>query len=120
MRGGWVYIVTNRPDGILYLGVTSNLGQRAWQHRAGVYPSFTKRYGLGRLVWYKPHDDIARRDPARAHDETLVARLEGARHSGHESVVVGPVRHAARVAARFKSPPPAISKTPVPPPGGRG
>lgn len=58
MRGGWVYIVTNRPNGILYLGVTSNLGQRTWQHRAGVYPGFTKRYGLGRLVWYEPHDDI--------------------------------------------------------------
>lgn len=58
MRGGSVYIVTNRPNGILYLGVTSHLGQRVWQHRTGTCPGFTKRYGLGRLVWYETHDEI--------------------------------------------------------------
>ncbi len=58
MRGGWVYIVTNRPNGTLCLGVTSHLAQRAWQHRTGALPGFTKRYGLGHLVWYEAHDDI--------------------------------------------------------------
>ncbi|MBX3517069.1 MAG: GIY-YIG nuclease family protein [Rhodospirillales bacterium] len=58
MRGGWVYIMTNRPNGTLYLGVTSDLARRAWEHRAGVVDGFSKRYGLERLVWYESHDDI--------------------------------------------------------------
>lgn len=58
MRDGWDYIVTNRSNGTLYLGVTSCLAQRAWQHRTGAIEGFTKRYGLGRLVWYEAHDDI--------------------------------------------------------------
>ncbi|MBL1257316.1 GIY-YIG nuclease family protein [Methylocystis sp. Sn-Cys] len=58
MRGGWVYIVTNRPNGTLYLGVTSNLARRGWEHREGVLDGFTKQYGLKRLVWYEPFEDI--------------------------------------------------------------
>ena len=58
MRGGWVYIVTNRPNGTLYLGVTSNLARRGWEHREGVIDGFTKQYGLKRLVWYEPFEDI--------------------------------------------------------------
>jgi putative endonuclease len=53
MRGGWVYILTNRPNGTLYIGVTSNLIQRAWQHREGVIAGFTKQYGLKRLVYFE-------------------------------------------------------------------
>lgn len=48
-----VYMVSNRRHGTLYIGVTSNLKQRAWQHREGVIDGFTKRYGLKRLVWYE-------------------------------------------------------------------
>jgi putative endonuclease len=55
---GFVYLVTNRRDGILYVGVTSNLQQRAHQHRNGLVDGFTKRYGLKRLVWFEPCDDI--------------------------------------------------------------
>jgi putative endonuclease len=58
MRGGWVYILTNRPNGTLYIGVTSNLIQRAWQHREGVIAGFTKQYGLKRLVYFEAFDDI--------------------------------------------------------------
>jgi putative endonuclease len=58
MEGGWVYIITNRPDGTLYVGVTSDLARRAWEHREGVYDGFTKRYGLKRLVFYERYDDI--------------------------------------------------------------
>ena len=58
MRGGWVYIMTNRPNGTLYLGVTSDLARRVWEHRAGVVEGFSKRYGLKRLVWFERHDDI--------------------------------------------------------------
>jgi len=57
-EGGWVYIVTNRPNGVLYLGVTSDLPRRAWEHREGVVEGFSKRYGLTRLVYAERHGDI--------------------------------------------------------------
>ncbi len=50
--------MTNRPDGTLYIGVTSDLARRAYEHREGLVPGFTKRYGLKRLVWYAFFDDI--------------------------------------------------------------
>ena len=56
--GGWVYITTNRPNGTLYVGVTSNLAQRVWQHREGTVDGFTKRYGLTRLVYFERHEEI--------------------------------------------------------------
>lgn len=43
MAGGWVYIVTNRPDGVLYVGVTGDLARRIWEHREGVVDGFTRR-----------------------------------------------------------------------------
>jgi predicted GIY-YIG superfamily endonuclease len=46
-----VYIMANKRNGTLYTGVTSNLPQRAWQHREGVADGFTKRYGCKMLVW---------------------------------------------------------------------
>ena len=58
MRGGWVYIVTNRPNGTLYVGVTSDLARRAYEHREGIIGGFSKQYGLKRLVWAERHDDI--------------------------------------------------------------
>ena len=58
MHGGWVYIMTNRPNGTLYVGVTSDLARRAWEHREGVLDGFTKQYGLKRLVFVERHDDI--------------------------------------------------------------
>ncbi len=56
--GGWTYIMTNRRDGALYVGVCSDLPRRAYQHREGVIDGFTKRYGLKMLVYYEQHDDI--------------------------------------------------------------
>jgi len=50
-RGGWVYVMTNRYRGTLYIGVTSNLAARAWAHREGRGSKFCKRYGLTRLVY---------------------------------------------------------------------
>ena len=55
---GWVYIMTNRPNGILYVGVTSDLARRAYEHREGAVEGFTKKYGLKRLVYMEPHDEI--------------------------------------------------------------
>jgi putative endonuclease len=58
MAGGWVYFMTNGRNGILYAGVTSNLPKRAYEHREGVVPGFTKRYRLKMLVCYEHFDDI--------------------------------------------------------------
>jgi putative endonuclease len=55
---GWVYIMTNRRDGTLYVGVTDDLARRAWEHRAGLIDGFTKRYGLKRLVFAEHYDDM--------------------------------------------------------------
>ena len=48
-----VYIVTNRPRGVLYVGLSSSLAERVRQHREGIIPGFTKRYNLTRLVYFE-------------------------------------------------------------------
>jgi putative endonuclease len=58
MAGGWVYIMTNRPHGILYVGVTGDLARRAYEHREGIMGGFTKRHALKRLASVEPHEDI--------------------------------------------------------------
>ena len=58
MKGGWVYIVTNRPNGVLYTGVTADIVRRIYQHRTGELEGFTRRYCVHRLVWFEWHDDI--------------------------------------------------------------
>ena len=58
MVGGWVYIMTNKPNGTLYVGVTSDLARHAWEHREGLADGFTKRYRLKRLVYAERHEDI--------------------------------------------------------------
>ena len=50
--------MTNQPRGTLYIGVTSDLIQRVWQHRAGAVEGFTDRYGLKQLVWYEQHQNV--------------------------------------------------------------
>ncbi len=45
MHGGWVYIMTNRPRGTLYVGVTANPPRRIWEHRKNKVAGFTKRRG---------------------------------------------------------------------------
>jgi putative endonuclease len=59
MLEAWIYRMTNRPNGILYLGVTADLIRRVWQHREGLVEGFTKRYGLTRLVYVEPHINIS-------------------------------------------------------------
>jgi len=58
MKGGWVYIITNKPEGTLYVGVTSDLARRAWEHREGTVEGFSKKHDLKRLVWAEHHDTI--------------------------------------------------------------
>lgn len=59
-----VYILTNKNNAVLYVGVTSNLQGRVWEHKNGVHPGFTKKYGCNKLVYYEEfqwiQDAIAR------------------------------------------------------------
>lgn len=53
-----VYIMANRRNGTTYTGVTSDLLQRVWQHRAGVTPGFAADHGCKTLVWYEQHESM--------------------------------------------------------------
>jgi putative endonuclease len=50
--------MTNRRDGVRYLGVTSDLAKRAWEYREGVVEGFTRRYRLKHLIYIEYHADI--------------------------------------------------------------
>ena len=52
------YLMSNRPRGTLYTGVTGNLPQRVWHHKSGISGGFCKRYSLHRLVYYELHSDM--------------------------------------------------------------
>lgn len=59
MKGGFVYIMTNRTNKVLYTGVTSDLVSRVLQHKESYYPkSFTSRYKCFKLVYFEIFDDI--------------------------------------------------------------
>jgi putative endonuclease len=53
-----VYIMASGRNGTLYIGVTSEPAQRVANHKQGVLPGFSKRYGCTRLVWYETHGDM--------------------------------------------------------------
>jgi putative endonuclease len=53
-----VYIMASRRHGTIYIGVTSDLYRRAYEHREGLVPGFTKTYGCKRLVWYDTFETI--------------------------------------------------------------
>ena len=67
-RAPCVYILANRRQGALYTGVTSNLAQRVFQHREGLTPGFTARYGCNRLAFYESYE---RMDEAIAREKQL-------------------------------------------------
>jgi putative endonuclease len=52
----YVYILASRRNGTLYIGMTDDIAKRAWQHRNGVIPGFTKKYDVKLLVWLEVHD----------------------------------------------------------------
>jgi putative endonuclease len=51
-----VYILTNHCNGTLYIGVTSDLPKRIWQHKNKIAIGFTEKYKLNKLVWYEMHE----------------------------------------------------------------
>ena len=58
MKMPCVYMLASKRNGPLYVGVTSDLVQRVWQHRNELAGGFTKRYGVHRLVWYEVHETM--------------------------------------------------------------
>jgi putative endonuclease len=58
MKEPAVYMMANKRNGTLYTGVTSNLGQRVWQHRESAVEGFTKRYGCKLLMWFERHETM--------------------------------------------------------------
>ena len=57
-KAGFVYIMASRRNGTVYLGVTSDLPKRIWEHRNDIVGGFTRKYGCHLLVWYEAHDSI--------------------------------------------------------------
>jgi putative endonuclease len=53
-----IYLITNKPFGTIYCGVTSNLPQRIWQHKNKCITGFSSRYNLTRLVYFEITDDM--------------------------------------------------------------
>ena len=51
----FVYLIASQPQGTLYIGVTSDLVRRIWEHKNQVVPGFASRYGVDRLVWFEVH-----------------------------------------------------------------
>ncbi|HEY7550918.1 MAG TPA: GIY-YIG nuclease family protein [Hyphomicrobiaceae bacterium] len=54
----WVYILASRRNGTLYVGVANNLIRRVQEHREGLIPGFTRKYGEKLLVYFEVHCDI--------------------------------------------------------------
>ena len=58
MKAGYVYIMANRKNGTIYIGVTSDLVARVYAHREGLIAGFTKRHGCKLLVYFEVYDDL--------------------------------------------------------------
>jgi putative endonuclease len=68
MTGGWVYIMTNKPGGTLYIDVTADIAARVWQHRDGTGSRYCRRYNLECLVHAEPCPTI---DEAIAREKAM-------------------------------------------------
>jgi len=53
-----VYIMASKRNGTLYIGVTSDIVRRVWEHREGLGSGFVRSYGVTRLVWFEMHDEM--------------------------------------------------------------
>ncbi|WP_061040428.1 GIY-YIG nuclease family protein [Vibrio coralliirubri] len=58
MKQPAIYILANRSNSVLYIGVTGNLKQRTWQHKAGDLEGFTKKYNVDKLVYFEVFEDF--------------------------------------------------------------
>ena len=68
MKQPCVYLMASKRNGTLYLGVTSDLPTRIWQHKEAFVESFTRRHGVKNLVWHEPHETI---ESAITHEKAI-------------------------------------------------
>jgi putative endonuclease len=54
----YVYLLSSKPNGTLYVGSTRDLIKRVWEHKQKAVPGFTKKYGVDRLVWFEQHASL--------------------------------------------------------------
>jgi putative endonuclease len=54
----YVYLLASKPYGTLYVGVTSDIIKRVFEHKSKAVPGYTARYGVDKLVWYEAHDSV--------------------------------------------------------------
>ena len=55
---GFTYLLTNKNKTVLYCGVTSHLRKRIWEHKAKIFPGFTKKYNVAHLIYFEIFPDI--------------------------------------------------------------
>ena len=72
----FVYLLASQPHGTLYIGSTSDLVRRVWEHKTKAVPGFTAKYDVDRLVWFEAHDTLGRSDATGEADQKLEAILE--------------------------------------------
>lgn len=58
MKKGYIYILTNKNNSVLYIGVTSNLIKRIYEHKQKFVDGFSKKYSLDKLIYYEVLEDI--------------------------------------------------------------
>jgi putative endonuclease len=77
-----VYIIANKQNGTIYVGVTSSLWNRICDHKNGTFEGFSNKYGLGMLVWYEHHPTM----PSAIHREK---RLKKWKHDWKVNLING-------------------------------
>lgn len=58
-RSYWIYILANKRNGTIYVGVTNSLERRVWQHKSKLIEGFTKQYGVDRLMHFEQFRDVS-------------------------------------------------------------
>jgi putative endonuclease len=84
VKSGCVYIMASGRNGTLYIGVTSDLPKRAWEHRNGVVPGFTRKYGCKLLVWYAAFEDLQQARLRELQMKKVEAAVEAQRNRANE------------------------------------
>jgi len=59
-KGGYIYLLMNRANTVIYIGVTSDLQKRIYEHKQSLIKGFTSKYNVNKLVYYEVFDDIER------------------------------------------------------------
>jgi putative endonuclease len=57
MKSYYIYILTNKNNSVLYVGVTNDIVRRVWEHKSKLIEGFTKKYNIDKLVYYEKFDD---------------------------------------------------------------